>query len=76
MVATPALRAIIRDDKVHQIYSTIQAGQKFGMKTMNQSLAELYLGHKITIGDAVGRSSNVDELNDIISRKTSSTVNV
>jgi twitching motility protein PilT len=76
MVATPALRAIIRDDKVHQIYSTIQAGQKFGMKTMNQSLAELYLSHKITIGDAVGRSGNVDELNDIISRKTSSTVNV
>lgn len=76
MVATPALRAIIRDDKVHQIYSTIQAGQKYGMRTMNQSLAELYINHKITIGDAIGRSGNVDELNDIISRKTTSTVNV
>lgn len=74
MVATPAIRAIIRDDKIHQIYSSIQAGQKYGMKTMNQSLADLYLGRKITIGDAVGRSSNVDELNDIISRKTTSTV--
>ena len=71
MAATPAIRAIIRDDKIHQIYSTIQAGTKFGMKTMNQSLAELYLARKITIGDAVARSSNVDELNDIIARKTS-----
>ncbi len=46
MIATPAIRAIIRDDKVHQIYSMIQSGQKFGMKTMNQSLAELYTGRQ------------------------------
>ena len=39
MIATPAIRAIIRDDKVHQLYSMIQSGQKYGMKTMNQSLA-------------------------------------
>ena len=76
MTATPAMRAIIRDDKVHQIYSTIQAGQKYGMRTMNMSLAELYHNRKITIGDAIARSTNVDELNDIISRKSSAAVNV
>jgi twitching motility protein PilT len=76
MTATPAMRAIIRDDKVHQIYSTIQAGQKFGMRTMNMSLAELYHNRKITIGDAIARSGNVEELNDIISRKSTAAVNV
>lgn len=68
LICTPAIRAVIRDDKIHQIYSLIQAGQKFGMRTMNQSLADLYLARKITIGDAIGRSSNPQELNDIISR--------
>jgi twitching motility protein PilT len=76
MTATPAIRAIIRDDKIHQVYSSIQAGQKYGMRTMNMSLADLYLSHKITIGDAVGRSSNVEELNEIISRKTETSVKV
>jgi twitching motility protein PilT len=65
---TPAIRATIRDDKIHQIYSLIQAGQKFGMRTMNQSLAELYMSHKITYGDAVARSSNPQELDDTVAR--------
>ena len=69
LICTPAVRAMIRDDKTHQIYSLIQAGQKYGMKTMNQSLAELYLARKITIGDAVGRSSNIQELNELIAKK-------
>ena len=69
MICTPAIRAMIRDDKTHQIYSLIQAGQKYGMKTMNQSLAELYIARKITIGDAVGRSSNIQELNELIAKK-------
>ena len=68
MIATPAIRAIIRDDKIHQLYSMIQSGQKYGMKTMNQSLAELYLSHKITYGDAVARSANAQELDDLIGR--------
>ena len=68
MICTPAIRAVIRDDKIHQIYSLIQAGQKFGMRTMNQSLAELYLGRKLTMGDAVARSSNPQEINDMIQR--------
>ena len=70
MVCTPAIRALIRDDKIHQIYSLMQAGQKFGMRTMNQSLAELYLKHKITLGDAMGRSSNAQELNELLARKS------
>lgn len=75
LICTPAIRAVIRDDKIHQIYSLIQAGQKFGMRTMNQSLADLYLGRKITIGDAIGRSSNPQELNEIISRHQASAGN-
>jgi twitching motility protein PilT len=69
MICTPAIRALIRDDKIHQIYSLMQAGQKYGMRTMNQSLAELYLKHKITLGDSLGRSSNIQELNELLARK-------
>jgi twitching motility protein PilT len=68
MVVTPAIRALIRDDKVHQIYSMIQSGQKYGMKTMNQSLAEQYNAGKITIGDAMSFSSNIPELNEMLTR--------
>ncbi len=72
MVVTPAIRALIRDDKVHQIYSLMQAGQKYGMITLNQSLAELYLARKISLGDAQARSSNVQELNDLLARRQAS----
>ncbi|MEE9441202.1 MAG: type IV pilus twitching motility protein PilT [candidate division Zixibacteria bacterium] len=71
MVCTPAIRAIIRDDKIHQIYSMIQSGQKYGMRTMNMSLAELYRTGKITMNDATGRSSNPQELNELLSRQPS-----
>ena len=69
MVCTPAIRALVRDDKIHQIYSLLQAGQKFGMKTMNQSLAELYMARKITQGDALARCSNQQEFADLVGRK-------
>ena len=69
MICTPAIRALIRDDKIHQIYSLIQAGQKYGMKTMNQSLADLYLARKITQGDALARCSNQQEFADLVGRK-------
>ena len=72
MVCTPAIRALIRDDKVHQLYSMIQSGQKYGMKTMNQSLAELYLAGKITINDAMNFSSNSQELGEMLSKEKSS----
>ena len=68
MVATPAIRAIIREDKIHQIYSMIQSGQKYGMKTMNMSLAELYNTGKITINDAMNHTSNLQELNEMLSK--------
>jgi twitching motility protein PilT len=71
MIATPAIRAIIRDDKVHQIYSMIQSGQKYGMKTMNQSLSELYLAGKISINDAMSFSHNTQELGEMINRQKS-----
>lgn len=69
MVVTPAIRALIRDDKVHQIYSMLQGGQKFGMKTMNMSLAELYTSGKITINDAMSYSPNTQELSEMLNRQ-------
>jgi len=68
MVVTPAIRALIRDDKVHQIYSMMQSGQKYGMKTMNQSLAESYTSGKVTLNDAMGYSPNIQELNEMLSK--------
>jgi twitching motility protein PilT len=69
MIATPAIRAIIRDDKVHQLYSMIQSGQKYGMKTMNQSLSELYQAGKISINDAMSYSHNTQELGEMLNRQ-------
>jgi twitching motility protein PilT len=69
LIPTPAIRNLIRDDKVHQIYSTMQTGQeKFGMQTMNQSLATLYQRRLITLDYALSASSLKDELEQIISR--------
>src|SRR5690606_22243203 len=48
MVATPAIRALIRDDKIHQIYSSMQAGKKHGMQTMNDALYQLYMSREVT----------------------------
>jgi twitching motility protein PilT len=69
LVPTPAIRNLVRDDKVHQIYSTMQTGQeKFGMQTMNQSLATLYQRRLITLDTAMSASSLKDELEQMISR--------
>jgi twitching motility protein PilT len=69
MVPTPAIRNLIRDDKVHQIYSTMQTGQeKLGMQTMNQCLATLYHRRLITLEAAMEKSSMKDELEQMISR--------
>jgi twitching motility protein PilT len=69
MVPTPAIRNLIRDDKVHQIYSTMQAGQeKVGMQTMNQNLVTLYQKRLITLESAISASSHKDELEQMISR--------
>ncbi|MGH9238853.1 MAG: type IV pilus twitching motility protein PilT [Vicinamibacterales bacterium] len=69
MVPTPGIRNLIREDKIHQIYSAMQTGQeKMGMQTMNQSLATLYQRKQITLETALGASSNRDELQDLINR--------
>ena len=69
LVPNSALRNLIREDKIHQIYGSMQAGQeKSGMQTFNQSLAHLVLTRQITAEDAVTKSSNADELQDLISR--------
>jgi twitching motility protein PilT len=69
MVPTPAIRNLIREDKVHQIYSMMQAGQeKLGMQTMNQSLATLYHKRLISLEMAIAASSLKDELQDLINR--------
>jgi twitching motility protein PilT len=69
MIPTAAVRNLIRDDKVHQIYSTMQTGQeKLGMQTMNQSLATLYQRRLVTLETAMGASSLKDELEQMISR--------
>jgi twitching motility protein PilT len=69
MVPTPAIRNLIRDDKIHQIYGAMQTGQeKLGMQTSNQSLASLYQKRQITLEMAMSASSNKDELQDMINR--------
>jgi len=53
LVATPAIRALIRDDKVHQIYSAMQAGKKHGMQTLTDSLYQLYMGRHVTLEECL-----------------------
>jgi len=69
LIPNAAIRNLIREDKIHQIYSMMQTGQeKFGMQTFNQALASLYHARQITLEAAMQRSSNVDELKDLIER--------
>jgi twitching motility protein PilT len=69
LIPSPAIRNLIREDKVHQIYGMMQAGQaKHGMQTFNQSLAALYFKRMITLEVALARSSYPDELQEIINR--------
>src|SRR5512143_2681750 len=69
MIPNPAIRNLIREDKIHQIYSSMQTGQKkYGMQTFNQSLASLYFAKQISLQSALGISSNPEELQDMINR--------
>jgi twitching motility protein PilT len=69
LIPNAAIRNLIREDKVHQVYGMMQAGQsKHGMQTFNQSLAQLYFKRMITLQVAMGRSSHPDELQEIINR--------
>jgi len=72
LVPNAAVRNLIREDKIHQIYSAMQSGQeKFGMQTFNQSLATAYFQKQIAMETALSRSSNQDELQEMMSRGTS-----
>jgi len=62
MICTPAIRAVIRDEKIHQIYSLMQAGKKHGMQTMNDALQQLYMKGEVTLEEALKRSSDPNEL--------------
>jgi twitching motility protein PilT len=67
MVPNSAIRNLIREDKIHQIYGQMQIGQlKFGMQTMNQSLLSLYERGLITLNDAMGRSPNLEEFRQML----------
>jgi len=69
LVPNSAIRNLIREDKVHQIYSMMQTGQdKYGMQTFNQALATLYHKRLISGETALQRSSNVDELKEMMER--------
>jgi len=69
LIPNPAIRNLIREDKVHQIYSMMQAGQaKFGMQTMNQSLFELYSKGIISYEDAIGKSPMLEEMSHIMQK--------
>lgn len=71
-IPTPAIRNLIREDKTHQIYSMMQAGQsKFGMQTMNQSLFELYKKGELSYEDALAKSTIPDELLSMMQRASS-----
>ncbi len=71
LVPTPAIRNLIREEKVHQIYSHMQVGQtKFGMQTMNQSLFNLYQRKLISVDDAMIYSTDLEELKQMLQAGT------
>jgi twitching motility protein PilT len=72
MVPNAAIRNLIREDKVHQIYTQMQVGQqKHGMQTLNQSLYSLYARRLITLEEAMGRSNDIEELRMMIEGRVS-----
>jgi len=68
MIATAAIRSMIREQKVHQIYSIVQTSQKEGMRTMNQALYELYTQKHISYEEAISRSMDADDLMRLFKR--------
>jgi twitching motility protein PilT len=69
LVPNPAIRNLIREDKIHQIYSQMQVGQgKSAMQTMNQSLYHLYSRKHITLDNALSSSSDPDELRTMVAK--------
>jgi twitching motility protein PilT len=62
LIVTPAIRALIRDDKVHQIYSLMQSGKKYGMQTLNDALYNLYMGLEVDLDECLRVTSDPNEL--------------
>jgi twitching motility protein PilT len=69
MVCTQAIRAVIRDDKIHQIYGLMQAGQKYGMQTMNQALFNALIHGQVTREEAMRRTHDEQELLQMLGEK-------
>ncbi len=61
LVVTPAIRALIRDNKIHQINSSMQAGKKFGMQTLNDSLYNLYMSREVVLDECLRVSGDQNE---------------
>jgi twitching motility protein PilT len=72
LIVTPAIRALIRDDKVHQIYSSMQAGKKFGMQTLNDALYNLYMSREVTSDECLRVSSDPTEFMRMIGQADAS----
>ncbi|HEX6261601.1 MAG TPA: PilT/PilU family type 4a pilus ATPase, partial [Actinomycetota bacterium] len=68
LIATPAVRNLIREAKIHQIYSSMQAGGKLGMQTMDAALAHLVKSGRITYDTAVSQCHSLDELNRLLGK--------
>jgi len=75
MVSTQAIRAMIRDDKVHQIYSAMQAGKKYGMQTLNDSLYALYITDEVALDECLRVSPDPAELRRMIGDPAAETAN-
>ena len=69
MIATPAIRALIRDDKVHQIYSALQSGKKHGMQTMTDALYQLYMNREVAKEECLRVASDANEFLRAIGEK-------
>lgn len=74
MTATPAIRALIRDEKIHQIYSAMQAGKKFGMQTLNDALYSLYMRDEVALDELMRVSPDPVELKRMIGDVAPATV--
>jgi twitching motility protein PilT len=70
MMCTPAIRATIRENKVHQIYGLMQAGQKYGMQTLNQGLAAAAMNRLVSVDDAMSHSPDPTELTQMLGHTT------
>ena len=69
LVVTQAIRALIRDDKIHQVYSSMQSGKKFGMQTMNDALYQLYTAREVNEEDCLRVSSDPNEFLRMIGKQ-------